>query len=149
MQFFCGGLLLSAIYRGKDIRRIRSNLRQGGGKRMITSNKEFQEQFKHLLQMAVDSDGFCNLHKNTTFRDIDRLYMGTVVGVSGYFPPIRAIQNLKQSFVILNIPITRDIALSFRECLEYAESKLNNYSLMPWGYGKPIISIPFVFPNRR
>lgn len=117
---------------------------------MITSNKEFQERFKYLLQVAVDSDGFCDrYHENATFRDIDRLYMGNVVGVSGYFPPVRAIQNLKQTFVVLNISITRDIALSFKECLEYAESKLNNYSLMPWGYRKPVISLPFVCPNRR
>lgn len=118
---------------------------------MITSNKEFRERFKYLLQTAVDSEGFCDRYnnKNTTFRDIDRLYMGNVIGVNGYFPPIRAVQNLKQSFIMLNIPITRDVVVAFKQCSEYAESQLKNHSLMPWGYAKPVISIPFVCPRRR
>lgn len=35
---------------------------------MITSNKEFQEQFKHLLQMAVDSDGFSTYQSHTELK---------------------------------------------------------------------------------
>lgn len=82
--------------------------------------KQTNTDCKIHTDVHKNSDSFYEQYENATFRDIDRLYMGNVVGVSGYFPPSRAIQNLKQSFVILNIPITRCIALSFKECLEYA-----------------------------
>lgn len=102
----------------------------------MKNNEEFLEKVEFLLSLAVRS----KTKRIRTYGDVRRLYSGSAVG--GYFPPTRAIQNLKQSFVVLKIPITREIGLTFKDLQEYADFELKDYSIYPWGYKQKVITFP-------
>lgn len=98
------------------------------------NHKEFLDKVQALLKIAV---AYSNC---STLRDAERLYTGNSVG--GFYTPSRAIRNLKQSYSILEIPLSRDILLDFKYCIEYADYHLKNYSLTPCGRNCEIINFP-------
>lgn len=59
-SFFVADYCYRPFTEGKTLEELEDVLDKGVTC-MITSNKEFQEQFKHLLQMAVDSWGYGKL----------------------------------------------------------------------------------------
>lgn len=103
---------------------------------MINNNNDFLNNITLLLKNIVEHNNIDKL----SFREIEKLYTGSAVG--GKVTPLMAINNLKQSYTILNAPYNRNIALIFKDCIEYAERELNNYSLFLCGRDVPVIMFP-------
>lgn len=107
------------------------------------TEKDFENYLTELLQKAVDRADKAKMIKKV--RDIKKLYASNIVG--GYYEIKYAVICLRQTYTILDIPLDKETSLKFKYCLEYAENKLNGYSVFPWGNKNRLYSMPIIFPK--
>lgn len=104
---------------------------------MVQDNYDFIHRIQHLLDYI---DANCKSYKITCSRDVERLYTGFTA--DGYMTPLRAVYNLKQSFCVLGIVPTYSRNMEFKELIEYAKNKLNDYSIFACGRTYKVIMLP-------